>query len=389
MKTLFIFSLLIIILTFNSYASSMGVTPPINRIIHTGEEVLTGQITIFSGEEKNIRVYVEETPLYDYITIEGGQKEITTHMYGSTLIKYEIHLPEVMKPGNYKTTIAAEQYFTPEERISTGTFGGVAAVGFIVHVRVPNEGKFLETSFSIAPGSPSTGETVFFTVNLLNFGTLDLYNLQTETIVRDPEGAILNRRLTTKLPNLPKGRSGEIKSFWETEGYGAGHYTVEADIDYGGALPATPKTSFGIGDVVIKITNVSAPYTPPVSKVIIDIESNWNRKIKNVFAEIVVQKNKQVINTIKTSSLDLDPWASGKLEGFWETTGLEPGNYDLDITVHYANKEAKDSIRVNIPTPEEEKDNNTLLIVTISILAVILIINLFWFLLKFKKKKKK
>ena len=43
----------------------------------------------------------------------------------------------------------------------------------------------------------------------------------------------------------------------------------------------------------------------------------------------------RIIDRIKTSSIDLEPWGKGILEAFWEKGILEPGDYDIDIYVYY------------------------------------------------------
>jgi hypothetical protein len=124
----------------------------------------------------------------------------------------------------------------------------------------------------------------------------------------------------------------------------------------------------------------------------VDVRSNWNDIIKNVYAELVIRQGDKVIDTIKTSSVDLEAWQTAKLIGFWEKAALDPGDYDIDVYIYYYDKYTKQQLKVQLQEKQEEKpspsqENNTLMLVAVIILALILMINIARFFIKPKQKK--
>ncbi len=262
-------------------------------------------------------------------------------------------------------------------------------MAFVINVRVPNEGKFLEAELKVTPEKISVGQPAFFAVKLLNFGTEDLANLQTEVSVSSPDGSTLMKKQTNKVALLKPGDRDELKTYWDTKGAGSGAYQVQGSIEYGGKNPAVPKVSFQLGDIVIRIMNVSTDLTDAIAKINVDVQSEWNEKIEKVYAEIVVKNQSIRYPAIRTSSIDLEPWGAQRLTAFWEREGISPGEYTMDILVYYYDKNANKQVQVSLPhIAQELQAEGTLMKIALGVLGIILLINLVWFYISMKKKKK-
>ena len=393
-----IFFLLIFSILFCglAYSSGMGASPSIARYIFYGEDTLEGGFTVLPREEKNVNIYPSSGDIKDYIFFENGSKEINIHIKGPTFVKFYLNLPKDIKPGKHEAGIVIQQYFTPEEQLSQG-MGASAAVMFIVSVRVPNEGKYLEVEMKREPVKINKGDPVYFTINMLNLGTEELNNLKTDILIRGPTQNIVDTITTTELQSLGLGQKGEIRALWRTEEVPVGEYSAESKIEYGGKFPAEVKHEFRVGDIYIEIKNVTTQLEEATAKILIDLRSNWNDAIKDVYAEIAIKKENNITSIIKTSSATLEPWGEATLTAFWERKALEPGEYTLDINVYYYDKQAQRQMRVQLNALEEKaapaKENQLLLVTIAVILAIILLFNIFWFLLRTRrkpgKKKKK
>ena len=242
-----------------------------------------------------------------------------------------------------------------------------------------------------SPVRARIGENIRFTITALNFGTEDLINLGTDIMIRNPEGELIDKLPTNIISTLIPGNTGKLNAVWKSEGYGAGIYTAEAKINYGGDYPAEPKIDFKVGDILVKILGVSTQLNESIGKIFVNIRSNWNDLIENVYVEVIIRNGSKIMGRAKSSSVDLASWAETTLTTFLERRSLPAGEYDLDIIVHYADKEETESIKIELPELDEMPSpfggSSMLLIVTVSLLVIILIINMLWFLSNLKNKK--
>jgi len=372
----------------------MGVSPSSVEHIYVGQESIKGTFTIISGEEKNIHISpLKEIP-GNIILLNGVEREIKEHIIGSKTVNFEITLPEGLSPGLHKIVLVSEQYFTPEELIQQSGFAaGTAAIAFVIKIRVPNDGKFLEVKhIEIEPSPIKVGDVVYFTLPMLNLGTDDLTNLNSDIIIKNPEGEEIASSPTNTVERLPSGERGSLKAFFRTEDQNAGAYLAQAEIDYGTEAPLKRERGFNIGDIFIKILEVRTDLNDTISRIFITVESNWNEEIQDVYAELTVKDNNNIIDILKTSSIDIPAWSEGTLTAFWERGSIPPGDYSIDIKVFYFDKEANEYVLVTIPEPiaesiEAEKETKgTLMILAVALLALILVINLLWFFIKSRKK---
>src|SRR3989338_3267579 len=372
----FYFFLCFLIFSSGVYAaSSMGVTPPDNTYIYTGQDTLTGSFTVHPKDDKNVKVYAYGD-LKDYLFFEGNKSELRLHLTESQVISFTIRIPDNFKPGDHIGTIIVEQYLSPEEILKYGASAiAFAAIGHVVKVRVPSEGKFLEPTFSISPNPSAVGDVVYFTIDLLNLGTDDIIDIGTVLIIKDAAGTPVSERETTKIGILHSAESGALKAFLETEGMSAGRYPVNAEILYGGYSPVILGDELRIGGILIIITNIETSLDSGLVKFFIDVESNWNDQIENVYAELIVSNSSQEVIRTKTSAIDLGPWGKGRLEAYLEREKLHQGTYSVDTLVYYYDKQAQKQIRVEIPRIEKPSPFSPLLVIGLTVLAVLLILN--------------
>ncbi|MBD3163714.1 hypothetical protein GF323_00775 [Candidatus Woesearchaeota archaeon] len=385
-----LFLIMILFSIYNAAASSIGVSPPSESIVYTGQSRIEGKFIVIAGEQKNIHVFTSRGLLKDNIHFDGNETELRFNAAGQREVLYSIELPDSIKPGEYEHILVAKQYLTPEEKVEMGGFArAFPAIGYILTIRVPNEGKFLEAEMEIIPKEISIGDVVYPTIKLLNFGTEDLTGLSTEIAIRDSK-EIVSRRKTNTVKLLKPGQKSELRAFWESEGHSPGVYSAEAEINYGGEYTAQAKKSFRLGDIFIEIINVTTQLNESIGKIFIDVQSNWNDEIQDVYAEVVIKQNGSEIESIRTSSVNLGPWGRGRLTAFWEKGSLPGGEYDLEIYVYYYDKEARKHVQVRLselekPSPAEE---SPLLVIAVILLAFILIVNVLILMRSISSKKR-
>lgn len=387
----FSFILIILLSSFAVSRNGLGISPPKIEFIYTGQEIIEGEFKILPMGEKNLKIDAI-MDLASYVYFENHSTELRVHLTGDTTFKFYMELPGDIKPGDYKTLIAAEQFFKPGEGRESGFSSAIPAIGMVIVTRVPNQGKFLEANL-VVPGRIKVGDTASFAIEMLNLGTEDLTNLETEIVIRDPREDVIARKKTTKIGLLKPAQKGTITATWKTDGQSSGFYSAEAAIDYKGKFPLKLKKDFRIGDVYIEIVNVSTNLEESVAIINIDIASHWNDAINDVYAELIIKKDDQIIDEIKTSSVNLGPWGKDRLIAFWERKSLAPGDYDIEIYVYYFDKQSNRHLLVQLPELLEKKAptplESPLIIITIVLLGIIVLINAAWFLASLIRKPRK
>ena len=130
-------------------------------------------------------------------------------------------------------------------------------------------------------------------------------------------------------------------------------------------------------------------------------------KITGVYTEMdVLKQDGDAIASFKSASVEVNPMGRSTLYAYWDTEGVERGEYDIDMKLHYAGRvtEKKISTYVGLNSLETNLDTGITgqaisytgeaaapadINMYIIILVVVLIgINGFWFL-KLRKRGKK
>ncbi len=214
-----------------------------------------------------------------------------------------------------------------EEPPVGSTVAARAAIQAPVYLFVPYPGVYLETRF-FAP-TVNVDEPVNFTVVVTNRGR-DATTILTTIVVIDE-----NTNKTVALLDAPPTTIGgsEEKNVllgWDTRGQKAGPYRAELSISYDGQLLKRSET-FRIGTQYIKIVD----FTREASVGVINpfevfVQSEWNTPFKDIYVEVNINGT-----TFKTPSIDLAPWTSNTLTGYWDATQLSAGTYPANVVVHY------------------------------------------------------
>jgi len=392
-KLLLLLSFLILFSYSVLAGTSMGVSPAGSWTIHTGQEEVNGEYRLFPGDTNYIRLSVAHGDLVDHLYLENDQKELIVKTNELGLIKYKLNVPEGLQPGEYRTVIVAEEYTPPEEFVEKGFASASAAIGFVVILTIPNEGRFLEATIDVRPQNIKSGDVAFTHIEVINIGTESIEDLSSNVNFLDHTGKILSTSKTNTLALLNPAEKRELRSVWRTEDVSSGDYIAETTLFFGGKNPMKIQTGFRIGDIFIKIMNVSTDLSQAVGKVKVKLQSNWNDVIKDVYAEITIRQDGEILDVIKSSAEEIGPWGEIELTAFWDRKNLLPGEYDMDIKVYYYDKLAQEYLQVKlIPlggTEDIEPESFTLLTVVVVLLGVILVVNLLWFAISFRKKKKK
>ena len=129
-----------------------------------------------------------------------------------------------------------------------------------------------------------------------------------------------------------------------------GDYYIKANLFYEGRI-INLEATFTVGGSFIEIGGISSSNfrLGAINQIDVSVYNKVSEEIKNVFGEIIVQdKNDRVYNIIKTISVDLLPNSGNNLFGYWDTSSLSLGVYDLLVKVRYGGREAQKEFEAKV-----------------------------------------
>lgn len=302
----------------------LGFVPNLERTytlsaINSEDTEITVEISLPDGELKDyIRL------LEDRVTLGGGETKP---------VHFVLSLPSTISPGWHENGILLRAL--PAEAIREGAEVNVA-VGVMVQLRVlqPYPGKYGEIR-GLDVKSVSVGDRAHFEILFLNAGTQPIQTAQGYVDIYN--GGTLVRRVETAQRGVESGQVVKLEANWITAGAQAGTYKAIATVIYDGASTGSVEKEFRVGDVLLRITGISAPEIPQgrIGSVRITLESLWNKRISNAFVELTVREDGQPILSSKSASFDVEPWSTKEVVTYVDAGRMEEGTYAAEVAAHY------------------------------------------------------
>ena len=279
--------------------------------------------------------------LKDYVTLSG--------MDSSGRFNATVNLPDKIEtPGTHTVLIRAEEV----SNATQGTVSTLTAAQVPILIKVPYPGSFMKMSFDASDAK--VGEPVDFLVSVTNLGekdatakgVIEIYSPGDEKI-----GTVDTEEKTIETTGTEK-----LYASWEANGIKEGEYRAVATVTYEGTSIKAEKT-FKIGVLAISIIDCTRKFQKDgISHIDIEIESGWNDKILDVYAEInVTDSNKVKFASFKTPNTDVNPWERKTISTYWNTSGIGDDTYDAVIALHYAGKVTEKTFKISA----EEKTKGT------------------------------
>jgi hypothetical protein len=279
--------------------------------------------------------------LKDYVTL--------SEMDSSGHFNATVNLPDKIEtPGTHTILIRAEEI----PNTTQGTVSAVTAAQVPILIKVPYPGSYMEMRFDVSDAK--VGEPVDFLVSVTNLGEKDaiakgiieIYNPDNEKIAT----------VNTEEKTIETTKIEKLYASWEANGIKEGEYRAVATVTYEGTSIKAEKT-FKIGMLAISIIDCTKEFQKDsISPINIEIESGWNDKILDVYAEITItDSNKIRVASLKTPNTDINPWERKTISTYWNASGINTDTYDANITLRYAGKITEEIFKMRI----EEKNEGT------------------------------
>ena len=287
---------------------------------------------------------------------------------------------EIDVPGDHLLWVRAL------EEPSGGTISVRSAVNTWVKIRVPYPGKYVITSFN-AP-DVNVNEIVKFSVTVNNLGKEDIKKAKAKIDIFGPDEDNIDKYIDTVYTEekaVPPKSTETLEASLDTAGYKPGEYRAVAAIFYDENQTSIEKY-FKIGYLHVKIFNYTSEFRPnKIQKFDIGVESAWNNRIEDVYVEVRIMEDDNMIADLKTPSFPLSPWEKKITSAYWDTIGLAQKEYDAVIIASYEGKTTEETAVLRIAAERLAPFSKT----TIILIAVIALLVVGDIILVVRRKKLK
>ncbi len=409
-----IFLLVVVIFTIIMLvgnALALGITP--GRTTINFEPNLKREVpfSLLNNEHKNMQIiFLVQGELNKSITLFTGDDEKLKDKKEKNIVeftpeqdskgfRYGVNLPEKLEPGLHSAEIIALEIPQISEE---GTFvGATVAVATQLYVYVPYPGKYIDFDMNVL--NHEQGSTATFVVPVVSRGKLGIGEVRAVIDIY----TALNERIATietDHNSLAPGGRTELSAQWIVDA-NSGNYIAKVTVFYDGESRSMEK-QFSIGESALNIESILVnEFTlGEIAKLQILVENKWNQELKGVFANLLVYNSEdQIMADVKSSAEDIPPLSRKELLAYWDTVGVEEGEYDGKLMVKYGEKSADKNLLLKISADSLDitgvgyairgkrgGEGVTLTTILLVLVIILLVVNLAWFVFfrRFVGKKK-
>ncbi|MBN2330684.1 MAG: hypothetical protein JXC85_02615 [Candidatus Aenigmarchaeota archaeon] len=329
-------------------ASALGVTP--GRTTVDFEPGLEKKLsfTITNNEHKKFDAYIYiEGDLSEYITLDRDilSFEETDNSKG---VEYTVRLPErIDTPGDHWAkiiTLELPKGFSESEGNMQVT--GTVAVIHQLRVKVPYPGRYVQLDLLVQDAPPN--ESVRFFVKLYNLGKEDIASARATIQILGPTNEVIDT-IETGSTAIKSMERGELTAAWKADA-NPGMYHAAVTVRYDGEIGKVEK-NFYVGNMLIEVLGVSVKdfRLGGVAKFDIQAESMWNQPIEDVYAQMVISDaSDNKVADFKSASTDVAPYERTHLYAYWDTEGVNEGDYVARLTLNYAGRTVERELKTKV-----------------------------------------
>jgi len=370
-------------------AMSLGITPGKTTISY--EKGVENEITfsVLNNEHKNMQVLLTvQGELNESVTLYEGLVEFMPSDTDKQF-KYKIKMPENIadQPGSHQAEIVALEVPKAGDQ---GTFvGATVAVVSLVDVYVSCPGKCIEADLNVMDAEQNS--TATFIVPVVNRGELGIGDVRATIDIYTALNEKIDSIETDYYPLEPSKRT-ELTSKWNIE-VPTGNYLAKVTVFYDGESKSFEK-QFAIGEQFLTIESILVNnfQLGQIAKLQILVENHWSQELTSVFANLIVYNDRnQAMTDVKSASENIPALSKKELIAYWDTVGVEEGEYNGKLMVKYGQKSTDKNLILKVsedrldvtgvgyairPGGGEGVNITTILLVLVILL---LIVNLAWF----------
>lgn len=342
--------LVLFIILFSNLAFSLGITPA-NKALEYEPGKHDIEFEIYNNEKKDFNAvvnlrgklsqYCDEEELL--VKLEGEQKTIPFDI--------ELDLPKDLEPGKHYLEVKVSEFSEEEEEGKT-MVSTVPSVEAKLEVRVPYPEKHMEAKLKINQKE----DKVRFNIPLFNFGSERIKGVNAKIKILGPTNEVIEELKTESTSLDPQSQQTLLAK--SKEELNPGVYHAVSTIEYDGEILRLEKNfDYGKKEVNIKQIKTGDYSLGQIASFDIQLESQWNKKLENVYGEVkVYDDEKDKVDSFKTSPIEISPRGEGTINAYWDTEGLKAGDYNMEVEVNYEDSKNSRDVKVNLGANSIETD---------------------------------
>lgn len=373
---------IIVFLVALSQALALGIRPAKTTFDFEQNVSREFKFNVINNNKEYLDVSIHaEGPLEDLIEIPENELNLSPDEEYKE-ISFIVRTPEPLPPGQYETKIIVQQAI-PNIQVGKDY---INANIYLVHkliINVPYPEKYISAELNIEQGE----EIINISANVKNTGTEDISQLKSYFSIKvNPWDKSIFEKETWET-SLTHGQLQALSVIANKSALSPGEYTVASTISYDENKLELSK-NFMIGEPAINLLYYDSYIrTGAINEFNFEIESNWNKRFDEVYAEVVVQKGDEDIIRQRTITFTLLPSHTSKITTYLDARKLSSGGYTIYIIFYYNGKEQKYEISPTIET--QLRKTGSLLVYLIPVQITMLLAVLFITFIVINKKRKK
>lgn len=383
-KIILVFLVLLVLLAGSVQAVGLASWGPIVKkidFIPNHQEVFSYMVTTTVDFTQDYTIFVEGD-LAQYVTVTPSQTLENIAPGQDPWFNVIINFPSSegnLTPGIHNIRIGIVEGALED----TGGVGGRTSVTTRIEVRILHPGKYLIADLD-AP-NVNINEPVRMNLYLENWGKQTINSAQGQIDVYTKESQFKDTISSNSVP-VPTAGQAETYAVLDTAGYLPGDYYAEGIVNWDGQQTPVNNT-FKIGTQDVKINSYTSTFEKDkINPLTINIESVWNSMTDNVYATLDFPNGR-----IQTPTITLQPWEKRNLTAYWDTSGVELGQYDAQLILHYADKTKSENVQVEVLEKVEVQEQKPLgfnYVFLIVVIIILILVNVFLWYFFIRKKKK-
>lgn len=291
----------------------------------TNKEGYTSDYVIYAQHKKG-------ADLTEYFTIKPEEIEgVPTSQsvkFGVTLTLPE-EAPDV--PGESLTWIRVKIDSTESG------FRAYPSIALSYYVFILYPFKYME--WELESPNMNVNQSVNITTSVHNLGEPVINNVYADISVKNLQTNKTIKNMRTRTESLEPRQTKELRVVFDSFGLDPGNYETTAIVHWDGNV--SEKTEqFRIGSKNVKLLNYTSLFeVDAINQMDLLIESAWNTRIGDVYADIEIYEMGSTrirpVAEFKSLNQNILPWQKRKLTAYFDTTGLEKGDYKIVIWLRY------------------------------------------------------
>jgi len=369
-------SLIVLFLLSPLLVSGIGVSPGKKTLDFQPNKTVEFSIALVNTEQNTYDAGLSVSgELADIIFFEKDTFSVTSDMYRIPF-KVIIKFPSELEPGIRKGIVK----ITPRiQGPGNNVFAAYVSPQALIHVRVPFPAKYAVVNLVVLEVDEGTPVPIYLEFD--NLGSEDISRAGGSIEISDPDNKPIG---TVDVPEIQVRKNVLGKTQAKPSPVlrrGLYHTVVNAYYD---EVKEEIRTNFTLGEPVLRIREVKTKELAlnEINKVVFRAYNDWNTKLAaKGFIKIKDRQDEM-------PDFELGADEEKEITGFFDTTGFASGEYNMSLTLTYANQLRTEVFWITLSEEariEEEKPTRSPLI--LALIIVVILIILFLVVSEIKKRK--